>query len=207
MIYYFCLFLVLIPFMILIPIKVKGRKNIPAKGRMILVCNHQSNWDALIIGTKLLRRRFWFMSKAELFKNKFSSAFFKVIGMYPVNRNKNDIKAVKKTLTLLNNEKAICIFPEGTRLQADEVENLKNGTALFALKTKSTIVPSYFVSKPKIFRMTTYLIGEPFNLSEMDEFKDKPLTKDVLNRASEVVSERMNKLKEKYLEKHNKKKK
>lgn len=207
MVYYICLILLLIPLMFLLPVRIKGRNNIPAKGKMIFVSNHQSNLDAVIIGTKILKRRFWFMAKSELFKHKLSGAFFKSIGMYPVNRSKNDIKSVKKTLSLLNAGKAICIFPEGTRLQAEDVSNLKNGTALFALKTHSPIVPSVLISKPKLFKFNTMIIGKPFVLSEMDEFKDKPITKDVLSRASEIISEKMNSLRDEYALKHTKKNK
>jgi len=211
MIFYICLALAIIPLMILLPTRVKGRKNIPGKGKMILVCNHQSNLDAVIIASKILKRRFHFMAKSELFKHKLSGAFYKALGMYPVNRKQNDIRAIKTTLGYLNKGKALCIFPEGTRLKTEEVKDIKNGVAMFALKTKSPIVPSFFVNKPRFFGITTYIIGKPFNLSEMEEFKDKPITKDILNRASEVISEKMNEIKEGYEEsktkKHKKKEK
>ena len=53
------------------------------------------------------------------------------MGMYPINRQQNDIQAVKKTLSLLKNDKAICIFPEGTRIPDTEMNEAKNGVALF----------------------------------------------------------------------------
>ncbi len=201
MFYYIALFVLLVPFLVLFPTRVKGRRNLPNKGKMILVSNHQTNFDALIIGIRLINRRFWFMAKSELFSNKFKSALFRGLDMYPVNRKHNDIKAVKTTLGLLNKGKAICIFPEGTRLNADEVGEVKNGVALFALKTKSPVVPSIFVKKPRLFRINTLLVGKPFYLHEMEEFKDKPITKDILNAASEIISHKMNELKEDYLAK------
>lgn len=199
MIYYLVLTLLLFPLMILFPTRVKGRKNVLKKGKMIMVANHQTNFDAILVGTRVLNRRFWFMAKSELFKNKFLSAFYRGLDMYPVNRKQNDIKAVKTTLRLLNENKALCIFPEGTRLETEEVNEVKNGVALFALKTKSPIVPSIFVKKPRLFRFNTYIIGEPFTLSEMPEFKDKPINKESLNLASAIISYRMNILKEEYL--------
>lgn len=206
MFYYIALIVILLPMLIFFPTRIKGRKNVPNKGKMILVANHQTNFDALIVGTRLINRRFWFMAKSELFTNKFKSAFYRGLDMYPVNRKHNDIKAIKTTLRLLNNNKALCIFPEGTRLQADEVGEVKNGVALFALKTNSPIVPSIFVKKPRFFRINTYIIGKPFVLNEMPEFKNKPITKDLLNHASEIISARMNELKENYLTKKNSKK-
>ena len=75
----------------------------------------------------------------------------------------------------------------------------KNGVALFALKTKSPIVPSCFMKKPGIFRINKLVIGEPFNLSEMEEFKDKPANKELLNRATEVITEKMRELRNRYV--------
>ena len=83
------------------------------------------------------------------------------------------------------------------------MQEAKNGVALFALKTKSPIVPSCFIKKPGIFKINKYVIGEPFNLSEMEEFKDKPLNKETLNLATEVITSKMRALKDKYSKKQN----
>lgn len=198
MLYYILLVLVIIPGFLLFPTIIKGQKYIPRKGKMILVCNHQSNLDAVLIAMKLVKRRFYYMAKSELFKNKFTGSFFRSMGMYPINRQQNDIQAVKKTLSLLKKEKAICIFPEGTRVKNSEMTDAKNGVALFALKTKSPIVPSCFIKKPGIFRINKLVIGQPFNLSEMEEFKDKPANKELLNRATEVITEKMRELRNRY---------
>jgi len=206
MFFYILFVICVIPCMILFPTIVKGYKHIPRKGRMILVCNHQSNLDAVIIAVKLVKRKFNFMAKAEMFKNKFAGSFCRGIGMYPVNREKNDIQAVKKTLSLLKNEKALCIFPEGTRTEGSEVSDAKNGAVLFALKTKSPIIPACFVKKPGFFKLNKLLIGEAFNLSEMEEFKDKPASKELLEKGTEIMTERMNALVENYSNRKNKNK-
>lgn len=207
MLYYILLTLVIIPGLIILPTIVKGAKNIPRKGRMILVCNHQSGLDAVLIAMKIVKRRFHYMSKAELFKNKFAGSFYRSMGMYPVNREKNDIQSVKHTLSLLKKEKAICIFPEGHRFKEGEESEAKNGVALFALKTKSPIVPSCFVNKPGFFKITKLVVGKPFNLSEMDEFKDKPATKEVLTKATEIITSKIQELRDNYYAKRNKKSK
>lgn len=201
MLYYILLVLVIIPGFILFPTIVRGQKYIPRKGRMILVCNHQSNLDAVLIAMKVIKRRFHYMAKSELFKNKFTGSFCRSMGMYPINRQQNDIQAVKKTLSLLKNEKAICIFPEGTRIEDTEMNEAKNGVALFALKTKSPIVPSCFIKKPGIFKLNKLVIGEAFNLSEMEEFKDKPINKETLNMATEIITAKMRELKDKHIKK------
>ena len=201
MLYYILLILVIIPGFIIFPTMVRGQRHIPRKGKMILVCNHQSNLDAILIAMKIVKRRFHYMAKSELFKNKFAGSFWRSMGAYPINRQQNDIQAVKKTLGLLKKEKAICIFPEGTRIADTEMQDAKNGVALFALKTKSPIVPSCFLKKPGVFKFNKLVIGEAFNLSEMEEFKDKPINKDTLNLATEIITSKMRELKDKYTKK------
>ena len=66
-------------------------------------------------------------------------------------------------------------------------------------------MPACYVKKPKIFRLNKLIVGEPFNLSEMEEFKGQPASKEILDRATEIITERINGLKEEYLAKKNKK--
>ncbi len=181
-----------IPSLIVYPVRVKGRKNLP-KGRLILSANHQSLNDAVIIGFKFCRR-FYFMAKDPLFKKKFNNWFLRKVGAFPVKRGATDITAVKTTLNLLNNDKALCIFPEGARLKTYESNELKNGVAMFSLKTKSPIVPAFFVKKTFAFKFNTLIIGKPIKLYEMEEFKDQKLYKELLSKASKIISQEIHKL-------------
>lgn len=193
-----------IPCLIIYPVRVVGRKNLPKEGRLILSANHQTLNDPIIIGLKL-SRRFNYMGKAPLFKNKFFSWFLRKMGAFPVHTSSSDISAVKTTLQLLNKNKALCIFPEGARLKTNESNELKSGVALFALKTKSPIIPAHFVRKTNAFTPNTLIIGKPFNLSEMVEFKDKKIDKDLLKEASKIISKHIHKLKTEYKNKKKKK--
>lgn len=193
-----------IPCLIIYPVRVVGRKNLPKEGRLILSANHQTLNDPIIIGLKL-SRRFNYMGKAPLFKNKFFSWFLRKMGAFPVHTSSSDINAVKTTLQLLNKDKALCIFPEGARLKTNESNELKSGVALFALKTKSPIIPAHFVRKTNALIPNTLIIGKPFNLSEMIEFKDKKIDKDLLKEASKVISKHIHTLKTEYKSKKKKK--
>ncbi len=190
MLYYIIVILAILPFLIIFPIIVRGRKNMP-KGKMLFCCNHQSNWDVLLIAAKIPGRRFYFMSKESLFKNKFCSFILKKLGAYPVSRNKTDISAIKKTLSLLKDEKAICLFPEGARLKTEDSNELRDGAIIFALKSKAPIVPACFIKKPKPFCFNKLIIGKPFNLSEMEEFKEKKITVELIEKGREILRKKM----------------
>ena len=74
-----------LPFSLFFPTKVIGKKNL-LTSKCIWACNHQSNLDALVITAKL-RKKFYALTKMELFKNKFVGGFLKKIGCIKFNRN------------------------------------------------------------------------------------------------------------------------
>ncbi len=208
MIFYIILIIAFIPCCLIFPTKLVGKKNLPKKGKVILACNHQSNCDAPILIYKLSKRRIYFMAKEELFKNKFFGWFLKKMGAFSVKRGANDINAIKTTLTHLKKGHAVCLFPEGSRLVSSEKNELKNGTAMMALKTASPIVPTYFIKKTKPFTKNILVLGKPFVLNEMEMFKDKKIDKELLDEASKIISQKMFECRNEYFEMlHNKKSK
>lgn len=188
--------LVLLPVLILLPTKIIGKQNIIKKGRMILCCNHQSNWDIILVAIHL-KRKYKFLAKEELFKNKIKGSFLKNLGGYPIKRGETDIGAVKQTLKFLQSNKAICIFPEGKRLESNEKNQLKNGVVMFALKSDSPIVPAYILNKPRLFSRNKIIIGKAFKFSEFEEFKDKKISKELLNLGADILSKKIYELKQK----------
>ena len=194
MLYYLLKIIFYIPAKLFIfPMKVIGKKNVPKKGRMMFCANHQTNNDPILVALNI-NRRFYFMGKAPLFKNKFSNWFLRKCGAYPVHHKENDIEAVKTTLKHLKADHALCIFPEGARLNTAEAHDLKNGVVNFAFKTNSPIVPAAFVKKTLAFRRNVLIVGEPFTLTEMDEFKDRKVDKELLTEASAYLKKRIHSL-------------
>lgn len=172
------------------PTRIIGKKNIPNKGRLMLCPNHQTLNDPIIVALKL-RRRFFFMAKAPLFKYKFSNWLLRTVGAYPVHHKENDIEAVKVTLKHLKSDHAVCIFPEGARLVTTEAHDLKNGVVNFAFKTNTPIVPAAFIKKTNAFTFNTFIIGKPFNICEMEQFKGRKVDKELLNEASMYLKEQI----------------
>ena len=174
------------------PTRVKGRKNL-SKGKAIMVCNHQSNLDPMLISL-LIWKQPYFLAKQELFKNKFLSKFFLHIGAIPVNRSNVGVSTIKDVLKTLNKEKRVVIFPEGTRkkLSLEESESLKNGAAMFALKSQSNVIPMYFTKKPGFLRFTKLVIGEPINL---EKYHNEKSTRENIAIVGEEIKNAMLELK------------
>ncbi len=193
-----------LPIAIFHPTTIKGRKNIP-KGKAILCINHLSNWDMVLYYLNTTKK-VSVMAKQELFDNKILGWALKCCGAFPVERETTDLKAIKKGLKVLNENKKLMIFPEGKRMFDDStvLGELKNGVALFAIRTKSPIVPIWIEKRPKLFRRSYYHIGQPYELSE---FYGKKIDAELLSKATEVVRQKMLELRELVLQKKNKKKK
>lgn len=184
MFFYFMKILVFLPLYLLFPTKFYGRKNLP-KGKVILISNHKSNADALILVNRIWRVQH-VLAKKELFKNKLLGAAFKGMKAIPVDREKVEISTIKQCLRVLKNNKILTIFPEGTRNKgtADLLE-LKQGANLFALKSAAPIVPVWFSKKPSIFKFNKVTFGEPFYI-----------TKDNYETSNAIIREKLLNLKD-----------
>ena len=195
MLYYILITIAFLPLTIFFPTIVKGRKNLK-KGKAIFTANHRSNMDPIIVYLKA-NRKMHFVAKKELFKSKFSSWFLKGLGCIKIDRQGTDINATKEILKTLKDNKTVGIFPQGTRTQEEDME-IKSGVCMFAIKSKTPIVPIYIKKKPKFLIFNTLYVGEPF---ELDKFYDQKLTKEVLEEATIIVAQKYEELKEKYAKK------
>lgn len=177
-----------LPIKLFYPTKIMGKEHLLNK-KCILMCNHKSAVDGIIIGVNL-KQKISFLGKSELFKNKLSRWFFTKMKVIEVHRGSADIKAVKQALTVLKNDGILGIFPAGTRT-SEEDEAFKNGASMFSVKANAPIIPMYLVKKPKVFSKNTLIIGKPFYL-KLEE--NEKLTKEVLNKLTLVVEEKQKEL-------------
>ncbi len=193
-----------LPLTILHPTFIKGRKNMP-KGRAIVACNHYSNWDVVLYHLNS-RQKMRILGKQEMFKNKLLGAILRNFGGIAIDREGNDLNAIKECMKALKNDEKLLIFPEGTRLKNDNeiLGEIKSGVAMMAIKTKSPIVPMWIEKRPRLFRKSVYHTGVPFELSQ---FYGVKLDEKVLEEATLIVREKMLELREQTLIKKNKKNK
>ncbi|MBO5102686.1 MAG: 1-acyl-sn-glycerol-3-phosphate acyltransferase [Clostridia bacterium] len=194
--YWFCWVVAYLPIRILWPTTVVNKKNLHVKSKQIFACNHMSNLDPVILKSHQ-HKKSYVLAKHTLFKNKFVGACLKAFGGIPVNREEVGISTIKTTIKLLNDNHQLLIFPEGTRKTSiDDANALKNGMALFALKTNTSITPMVFLKKPKLFRFNKILVGEPIDMSAYEG--QKP-TKEVLSEISDKVLNEMQNLRNDYI--------
>lgn len=201
--FHFVQIIAAMPVRMFYPTKIIGKKNIP-KGACILSSNHTSNMDAVIFALKTWEKKYY-LAKKELFKNKFMGFFLKKFGAIKIDRQSSDVTAIKNCLKVLKEGKKLFIFPEGTRVQNENMElgEVKHGVAMFAIKAKVPIVPIFISKKPKPFRRNKIFIGEPFTL---EEFYGKKLDNEELEKAGKIVTRKMNEVRDNALNSLTKKK-
>ena len=163
--YYFYWLIIWLPCHIFFPARVINKKNMPKKGA-ILSCNHFAGIDPIFIGIYTVRKMHFF-AKKELAKNWFLRVMAPAVGSIFVERGKADIGAVKKTLKVLNDDKVLMIFPEGSRNKDnEEMLELKAGAVTFSVKTDTNITPVIMWRRPKAFRKNFIYYGKPFGFSQ-----------------------------------------
>ncbi len=145
--------------------KVIGKKNTAIQGKAVIISNHISNWDPLLLAVIFKRQIFW-MGKAELFKSSAARLFFKIVKAFPVKRGEGDLAAIRHAFRILRDGNLFGIFPEGTRIKSGEMARFEPGTAMIALKNDSPVVPIYIKGRYKLFRRMKVIVGEPLRLSD-----------------------------------------
>lgn len=169
------------------PVKVYGDRNLPNK-KCLAVGNHVSGWDPILL-TMWTKNIISFVYKAEFENNAFLHWVFDGLECVPVRRGEVDMNATKSILRLLKNDKAVCLFPEGTRNpNVDCLQDFHTGAALFAIKTHAPIRPFYIWDKTKACRKNYIIFGDEFTL---EQFYDQPISRKTLEEATAVIKSKV----------------
>lgn len=119
-----------------------GRENVPRSGGVLIVCNHQSYVDPLLIGVGL-NRQIHIMARRSLF-HKYLLFRWLILSLnaFPLNDSGVDFGAVKETIRRLKRGKMVLMFPEGTRTRDGSIGEIHTGIAMIAKRSGSPVVPA-----------------------------------------------------------------
>jgi 1-acyl-sn-glycerol-3-phosphate acyltransferase len=135
--------------------EVSGLEVLPASGPLLVVGNHDSHWDPLMVGIAARhRRQIRALAKSTLWDVRGLAPILNGMGQIPIERGAGDAGALAKAIETLRAGACIGVFPEGTRSRG-EVLRAKSGVGRLALE-----VPEAHVSLVAI-EGTSDLTGFP----------------------------------------------
>lgn len=157
---------------------VEGSENVPRDENMVVIANHQSNFDILALIVAFQTAPIGFIAKKEL-ALPWLKEWMRVIGCVFIDRKK-----AKETLTVFMKEaipkiksgKPLVLFPEGTRSKSAVMNKMNAGSLIIAKSPKATILPvaisnTFQVAHNFPWRKTTVYvrIQEPIRYSVYSE--------------------------------------
>jgi 1-acyl-sn-glycerol-3-phosphate acyltransferase len=116
-----------------------GRTNVPTTGPVLLVANHQSHLDPVLVGLAC-PRPLKYLARHDLFFWPFSW-WIRALGAVPIDRERGSLGGMKTTLKLLQQHEAVLVFPEGSRTFDGKLQPLRPGFCLLARRSGATVVP------------------------------------------------------------------
>lgn len=162
-------------------LKVEGLENIPKEGPVIIVSNHMSFVDPVLVGATV-PRTLAYIARADMFKYPVLGWWMRAVNTIPLERGAGDLGAIKAAIRAIKDGKVFGIFPEGRRSRTGQIEPFKTGAAAIALRTDAVLVPMAIIgsdkawpvgSFPRPFRPIKVVFGEPITLpSDPAERKD-----------------------------------
>ena len=146
-------------FCLLYRVKIDGAENGKIDGRTMVIANHKSNCDPILMHL-LFKPKIRLMAKKELFRKKIFAWLIAALGAFPIDREGADITAIKTALGSVRAGQKLIIFPQGTRHAAEG--ETKKGAAMLAVKTRAPILPMYITEGKRFRCRATVVIGKPF---------------------------------------------
>jgi 1-acyl-sn-glycerol-3-phosphate acyltransferase len=180
-----------------------GLENLPP-GNFVLVVNHQSHFDALVLFTHI-RRHLRYVAKKELLKIPVFGPALKRAGNVFVDRSSSgkDRATLEEAIEAVRNRVSIVFFAEGTRSDDGVLRPFKKGAAIFAIEAQVPLVPAAVGGTHEILpkgtvairpKPASLVIGKPLdttgmNVEQRDELTDRAhkAVAECLERANQML--------------------
>lgn len=122
-------------------IKIDGREKADRKATYVIISNHQSILDILILNC--LRLKFSWVSKIENLKRPVLGWYLKMARYITIDRGNKESKEemLEQSYKCLNGGTSIMMFPEGTRSVNGEIGFFRRGAFQLAISAKKPILP------------------------------------------------------------------
>ncbi len=124
-----------------IRLRVFGQHHVRRTGGVLLVANHQSYLDPVVLGLGL-DRMIAFMARRTLFQNAWFAKLIRLLNAFPVTRGGRDTAAMHEAVDRLRAGECLVMFAEGTRTRDGRIGPLRAGILVIAQRAGVPMVPT-----------------------------------------------------------------
>ena len=181
-------------------IRIHGLEHIPADGPVVIVANHPSYIDPLLLGLGVNRRgrMVRYLAKRELFDHWFTGPVMRGAEQILVDRRGDAGAALRHAERAMTEGKLLIIFPEGTIHPSLDPANAKTGAARLVLACNVPLVPAVAWGgqqvatkgqrkRPGLFTTHVVRFGPPLSYAPSDSVND--LTRRIMESLADLLEE------------------
>lgn len=164
------------------------RKDRSIKGKGLIVSKHRGFADAPILAMHYLSRRVHIIVGKEIYDTMPFILKHLLSIKYDRNAASNDPSCFLEIINTLKAEGVVGIYPEG-HIKKNEIGEIHDGAAYFALMSGSPIYFYYMVKPYKIFHLNHVLISKTLHLEDyfdISNLKDK----ENIHKLTKIIEER-----------------
>lgn len=118
-----------------------GVRRVPDTGPVLLVSNHQSFLDPILIGLAFHWRPFHSLARASLWESRIMAPLYNLLNAIPVSRGQSDPRAMRLCIEALKGQRTLLLFPEGSRTLDGAVQPFERGMLLLIRRAPAWVVP------------------------------------------------------------------
>jgi 1-acyl-sn-glycerol-3-phosphate acyltransferase len=134
-------------------VHIEGREHIPSQGGVVLVSNHISVFDTVLLPYTVLAAQgmqiIWAPAKAELFRSRLLGSLLTSLGVFPVRRGQHDRQAMRRMISYMRTEKMM-LFPEGTRSRDGRLHEGKRTVGKLIYAARPVVIPTAIIGTERI---------------------------------------------------------
>lgn len=138
-------FLVWLTSQLVYRVRVFGRSNLPSSGGALIVANHVSWIDGILLVISS-SRPIRMLAYADYTHGFFLGWLGRVFGVIPIKATagpKSILKALKTARTAIQNGELVCIFPEGQLTRSGQMQPFQRGVMRIIQGTDAPVIPTY----------------------------------------------------------------
>lgn len=161
--------------------RIFGVNHVPVRGGVLLVSNHQSFFDPVLLSLGLPRETHH-MARDTLFNKRRFATLIRWLNAFPVKRGSADLGAIREAVKRLRDGQLVIVYPEGTRTRDGEVGPMHAGIMLMARRAGVPVVPALVCGAYEVWPRSASLptlqpvlvaYGPPISAAELSQLSDE----------------------------------